>query len=151
MNSANYPTPIEMGQAFGVSGADPAAGSPFVVSTVDIPNQLYLLKGLRFTLACDANPANRRPYLIYGPTALYPMTWQINNVQTAGQTRTYVLVPGSSNDILAISTNIYSNLPDGVRLNPINCPFYINIENIQVGDQLSQIFLYAYKWSLPSQ
>ena len=108
----------------------------------------YFLQALTFTYAADANAANRimLPYIYLADKLLWvkPHTY----IVTLNETIVFNLVAGGD-DIdhsatfslisLRLSNKIY--LPGETRITS-------NTTNMQVGDQISDIFLHVQKWPI---
>ena len=135
--------PTLIGRTEATATADPAAGADASISPPD--NQRSLLVALSFTLACDANVANRVVLLKHKiATAEFVIAAGVGAMGASSIT-TNVVGPGLTSIATVTGTNnstscAIDNMFEG------NHTLELEIVNIQVGDQISDILCLWNAW-----
>lgn len=115
---------------------DPAAGAE-ISNGINADLTVKIIGG-SFLLVADANAANRTVAFSYQTDANELARVTSRTVQTAGQTRNYILWHGP-NIPADIGTYIYLPMPDDWTGNELQ--FFTVTANIQAGDQFTGFFL----------
>ncbi len=125
------------------SVANPAAGSGTTFTTLQ--NQRLELISMFLTLVTDANVANRI-VRIHMPGLASDPVFPAHNVQAASTTIQYVFMTGGVNVDHSGTNNVMYNIMPINFFSEAGFPIRIDVSNIQVGDQLSNIALTFKRW-----
>jgi len=129
-----------------VDGVDPAAGAEF--SLINTAGLIQRLVGIQFKLVTDVNVANRTVRVAFRFGSFERVVF--GTVQVASETKyyeAYVNFPFEYNrDYNGIDEVFVTALPDNWEMNTSNHRINIEVENMQAGDQLSQIILHIDRW-----
>jgi len=142
-----HPLDVNIFDMVSVEIPAPAAGSP---AGLGIPGQTrILIVAATFRLVTDANGANRTVHMRFTDGTNTILEIGSPAVQTASITRDYNFAIGIGSP--------YVGATDDERVVPLPSELYlvtgwdtvINVENIQAGDQLSEIFFTYQRWVHP--
>jgi hypothetical protein len=140
VNKSSFEGP---GYVRGVTGTDPAAGTDWAEQGPS--GLLWRLVSIRATLTADANAANRRVrFRIHaGGSVFFSAAAPI--VQTANQTKTYVIAQGTPFETSPDVTVVGLPLPSGLNM-PTSYSFDVVTENLQAGDDWSDLQYMVEEW-----
>jgi len=139
----SHPFSEAVGIAHWKAIADPAAGAEATIPVPAAPNVEPQI--ITFTFAADANAANRVIYIALSTGGTEQPISLIDAPVTANQT---LRVVAHNNAPLQLQTPVYAinmALPK-FRIQDTTADLLIKVENIQVGDQISDVFLHSRLW-----
>jgi len=122
---------------------DPAAGAE--INYACPHGHRFKILGLQFLLTADANVANRNVDLFIAQGLFLAFAHDYNFPHMANQPYTYHILPGQIRAQFFVGFNVWP---------PTGWPLYFfygqslftTTDNIQVGDQFSNIYLYGFSW-----
>lgn len=145
--SADYPFPMPWPSAFMETPSPPAAGAE--LSTPLAGQYRFHILTVSLILACDANPADRFISLSAAQSANVLYKEYSTHPATANETIQYIFNQSTHHTQQLGSIDAWlSPLGDWFIVEP-SWDFQINIDNIQAGDQLSNIIVTYGRWNRP--
>ena len=124
--------------------ANPAAGAGFVIPSYTGCRVRFVCA--RFRFVTDANVANRRVTVDISAGATSYCKAVSSGDHTASVTAYYSVWFGMNNGIGSWSGNFFIGLPNILYLDSDNMNLAVTADNIQVGDQFSNIYTLCEIW-----
>ena len=145
MGYNQHPYDITMRYHRTVHGTDPAAGASYQFAFPT--RRVVMLQAFSFLLTTDANVANRYPNLLFFTGANLPFRAYTDRQLPASQTMRYTYGFNYGTSFISTAVPNKWNVPiPGECVMGSDATIRIEVDNVQVGDQISEIYFSYVSW-----
>lgn len=140
--------PAQFGSLLQLQPADPGAGTDYAFSA-SVPGR-FIISAINFKLSTDANVANRNVNIYVGTGTDYWCRIHTSGFNhTASASATYWFYTDAIYAGNLVTQMVTMPFPQNVMLSG-TLTFVTQVQNIQAGDQLSDLIIWGLRWLEPT-